>query len=318
MPGKRLLLVMLLLTASLVRGQQPNPPHSPRFDQGTVTNNTYSNDCLGFSYPIPESWQINSDALGAPLGGAKHVGTSGLLLLIVDQHTGMSVRNRIVVGAVDAKGMTLDTAAFVNQSVSRQISNTNEAGTHQLVKAAFPVELAGQPFFRSDFKTITPDITLYKAVIGKKFRGFFLAWTVVSPSPQGLDQGVASLQHLVFQPDQPNPSCLLGPDPAPPETALPERVPVSQGVSLGLLIRKVQPHYPDDARQNRIQGTVVLKALIDAEGNVEQLDLVSGHPMLAPAAINAVKKWKYKPYLLDGKAVKVETQILVIFALQAR
>ena len=108
-----------------------------------------------------------------------------------------------------------------------------------------------------------------------------------------------------------------GSTPSSPEAhvALPQRVRVSQGVAQGLLIKKVQPKYPEDARQARIQGSVVLQALIDKEGNVEDLTLVSGHPKLAPAAIEAVKQWKYRPYLLNGQPVYVETQVTVNFSL---
>ena len=102
------------------------------------------------------------------------------------------------------------------------------------------------------------------------------------------------------------------------DSDLPQRVRVSQGVSTGLLITKVQPRYPDDARQARIQGMVVLKAEIDKSGDVESLTLVSGHPMLAPAALAAVKQWKYKPYLLNGQPVAVETQVTVAFQLSPR
>jgi protein TonB len=102
---------------------------------------------------------------------------------------------------------------------------------------------------------------------------------------------------------------------AVPKVAAPQRVRVSQGVSQGLLVRKVQPAYPPLARQARIQGQVVLQAVISKTGSIEGLRLVSGHPMLAPAALEAVKEWKYKPYYLNGEPVEVETQITVIFSL---
>jgi len=98
---------------------------------------------------------------------------------------------------------------------------------------------------------------------------------------------------------------------AVPKIAAPQRVRVSSGVSSGLLIRKVNPTYPPLARQARIQGTVVLQAQISKDGSIENLTLVSGHPMLAPAAIEAVKQWKYKPYLLNGEPVEVDTQVQV-------
>ena len=100
-----------------------------------------------------------------------------------------------------------------------------------------------------------------------------------------------------------------------PKVATPQRVRVSQGVSTGLLIRKVTPNYPPLARQARIQGQVVLQAEISKDGTIQNLQLISGHPMLAPAAIEAVKQWRYKPYLLNGEPVAVETQVVVNFSL---
>jgi protein TonB len=102
---------------------------------------------------------------------------------------------------------------------------------------------------------------------------------------------------------------------AVPKVATPARVRVSQGVSSGLLIKKVQPNYPPLARQARIQGQVLLQAQISKDGSIENLSLISGHPMLAPAAIEAVKQWRYKPYMLNGEPVAVDTQVVVNFTL---
>lgn len=97
--------------------------------------------------------------------------------------------------------------------------------------------------------------------------------------------------------------------------ATPQRVRISQGVTKGLLFRRVEPNYPPLARAARVQGDVVLKAIIDKNGDIQDLQLISGHPMLVPAAIAAVKQWRYKPYLLNGQPVEVETTITVIFTL---
>ncbi|HZW92240.1 MAG TPA: TonB family protein [Candidatus Eremiobacteraceae bacterium] len=99
------------------------------------------------------------------------------------------------------------------------------------------------------------------------------------------------------------------------QPVVPQRIRISQGVTSGLLIHKVEPPYPPLARSARIQGNVLLKAIIDKEGNIQDLQLVSGHPMLVPAAIQAVKQWRYRPYLLNGQPVEVETTITVIFSL---
>ncbi|MGD1023248.1 MAG: energy transducer TonB [Candidatus Sulfotelmatobacter sp.] len=86
-------------------------------------------------------------------------------------------------------------------------------------------------------------------------------------------------------------------------------------ISEGDLIHKVQPAYPALARSSRIQGVVVLEAMISKQGTIENLRLLAGHPMLAPAAIDAVRQWRYRPYILNGEPVEVETQITVNFAL---
>lgn len=96
---------------------------------------------------------------------------------------------------------------------------------------------------------------------------------------------------------------------------LPQRIRVSAPVAGGMLIRKVNPVYPPLARQARVSGTVVLKAIIGKDGSIENLTLVSGHPLLAPAAIEAVKQWKYRPFLLNGRPLQVETEVTVNFAL---
>lgn len=102
---------------------------------------------------------------------------------------------------------------------------------------------------------------------------------------------------------------------AVPKVATPQRVRVSAGVSQGLLIHQVKPSYPALARQARIQGQVVLQAVIGKDGSIQNLRAVGGHPMLTPAAIDAVRQWRYKPYYLNGEPVEVDTQITVNFTL---
>lgn len=103
--------------------------------------------------------------------------------------------------------------------------------------------------------------------------------------------------------------------PAVVKTASPQKLRVSSGVAAGMLVRQVKPQYPPLAVQARIQGTVVLQAVIGKDGTVQDLRLISGHPMLAPAAIEAVRQWRYRPYLLNGEPVEVDTQINVNFTL---
>jgi TonB family protein len=88
---------------------------------------------------------------------------------------------------------------------------------------------------------------------------------------------------------------------------------VSQGVSQGLLIKKVQPRYPAAALAVHAQGTVDIEATIDKQGNVTSPKVLHGDPILAGAAVEAVRQWRYKPYYLDGAPVEIQTQITVKF-----
>jgi protein TonB len=83
----------------------------------------------------------------------------------------------------------------------------------------------------------------------------------------------------------------------------------------GSLIRRVQPVYPVPAKIAHVQGPVVLAAVISKAGGIENLHVLSGHPLLVPAAIDAVKQWRYRPYILNNEPLEVETQITVNFIL---
>jgi protein TonB len=97
--------------------------------------------------------------------------------------------------------------------------------------------------------------------------------------------------------------------------APPQRIRVSQGVTQGLLVRQVKPQYPSMARETRVEGDVVLEAVIGKDGTVRDLKAISGPAMLVGSAIRAVRQWRYKPYLLNGQPVEVETQIKLQFRL---
>ncbi len=107
------------------------------------------------------------------------------------------------------------------------------------------------------------------------------------------------------------------PPPPPPvkKKAPPKRIRVGGNVAKARLTRQVRPQYPQLARQARIQGTVKLSAVIAKDGTIQKLEVMSGHPLLVPAALAAVKQWRYRPTLLNGEAVEVLTNIDVNFTL---
>lgn len=102
--------------------------------------------------------------------------------------------------------------------------------------------------------------------------------------------------------------------PPPPKPAAPQRIRVGGQVESGAILNRTQPEYPAIAKVAHISGTVVLHAIIAKDGTIQELEFVSGPPMLVKSAMDAVKQWRYKPYLLNGDPVEVETTINVDFS----
>ena len=107
----------------------------------------------------------------------------------------------------------------------------------------------------------------------------------------------------------------IGAAPPPPKVAAPSRITRGGNVQAAQLINRVTPSYPPLARQTRISGTVRLHAIIGKDGSVQSLTLESGHPLLVQSALDAVRQWRYRPTLLNGVPVEVDTTIDVIFSL---
>lgn len=164
----------------------------------------------------------------------------------------------------------------------------------------------------------------YQCVICTVANRHLLIWNAGAPNEKGLATIVATLNSIVLLPPRSAPESVqsAGLDgaaddsPSKPVQTRPERVKVSSGVTTGLLIKKVVPIYPKEARRAYIQGTVVLQAEIDKAGDITDLELLNGPIELAGSAVAAVRQWKYRPYLLLGQPVAVRTQIVVNYQLQ--
>ncbi len=107
----------------------------------------------------------------------------------------------------------------------------------------------------------------------------------------------------------------MGGAPPPPKPKLGGPLKVGGNVQAARIVNRVQPVYPPLARQTRISGTVRLHAIIGKDGTIQSLEVLSGHPLLQQAALDAVRQWRYQPTLLNGDPVDVDTTIDVIFSL---
>lgn len=327
-----MVVLLLVSVAALVPAQQPNPVSantgvgSQQFEEGTVSNGTYLNECLGFSFQVPAGWEIPN--LQGIQARAKHI-PGGLSLLLVRQPLGS---NAIWLLARENTSFGGNTEQLVSKLVQDYV-NASPA-TRALLGNSHPVKYGQQQFFRQDYKrSLEGGDPSYMAFVLTNFRGFFMGVSLLAGSEAELNKEADVLHGVSFQKDEVESRCYMGPDATPlpggvirgvisskpvsyPPGWLPSRVRVSQRVSQGLLVKKVEPQYPQNARQRHIEGLVVLIAVIDARGDVQDLTVASGDPLLVPAATDAVKQWKYKPYLLSGEPTNMETQISVSFALE--
>ena len=143
------------------------------------------------------------------------------------------------------------------------------------------------------------------------------------PAAQSADRGTAngdSRSNSAANPD--DPPAIESSSTNPPDLgnalatapALPRLdAPISQGVAGGALVHKVQPVYPAEARRMHVEGSVVIDAIVTVSGQLDQMQLVSGDPRLAPAALEAIRQWRYTPYSLNGKPVPKQTRITISF-----
>jgi protein TonB len=106
------------------------------------------------------------------------------------------------------------------------------------------------------------------------------------------------------------------PPPPPPRPVKREPIRVGGNVQESKLIKKVEPVYPELAKRARVSGVVILQVTVDEEGNVSELRVLRGHPLLDDEAVRAVKHWKYSPTLLNGEPVPVIATVTVIFNLR--
>ncbi len=321
-------LTQAILTAQVSGG---TPPEPPRYDRGVIANDTYTNDCLGFSLVLQQGWERSNPGV-TDLGVALHLPGGGLSLLILSRHAATALGDSLSLRAVDTSPSPAITAEqYVTLSAQRQIQIDPQK--RELTRGAYAIDYGGKRFFRADYKqSMGNNGPLYLGNVYTRFRGYLIGGALTASSPEALDEAANILQKIMFRDDQQNPACVPGTnDGLQPgvqfgvigSVALSSSIKpgshirVSSGVSSGLLVQKVQPQYPEAARKEHIQGTVILGASINEKGDVETLTPVSGDPALVPAAMEAVKQWKYKPYLLNGTPMTIDTQVRIDFTLSA-
>jgi TonB family protein len=184
---------------------------------------------------------------------------------------------------------------------------------------------AGRDYFRVNMAHGTAG--RHQCMICTTAKGHLLVWNAGASNEKGVEEIVATLNSITVLPErsaaESTPAAAADQNqgeakaaPSRPVVAWPSKVRVSSGVSQGLLLKRVAPLYPSEARSAYIQGTVVLRAEISQTGDITDIELLDGPIELAGSAVAAVRQWKYRPYLLQGRPVTVDTQIQVNYQLR--
>jgi len=240
---------------------------------------------------------------------------SAVLLLVV----GMLIYPRLTARTAAAKQPVVKQAAGVAQNATKPNPDMNS-----FLPATKGAGASPQPQTPALTDSSTPDIEPASHVQPEMMNRQLTAPTLISkemkavPSneaPPSAGFGAAGVEGLNSNASGAVGSVFNGPGRPKVKVEPPKIVNVSAGVAVGLLLQKTAPIYPPIAKTARVSGTVVLGATISKTGSIEGLHVISGPEMLRQSAEDAVRSWRYRPYMLNNEPVSVETTVSVIFSL---
>jgi TonB family protein len=300
------------LNFHLARPQIGPPP------LGDFQGDRYRNEYFSLFYPLSRDWVRETEVVRKRFSAANH--SQGAYVLLTEVH--------IPQDNTELRADASFTVFAISRSSSKEAENCKlyldalatgvyaaKEGKQKGDVSQFTV--ANHDFYRADFEYRNGASN--RSTVCTSQKDYLLLWKIEGWSKKALDEAVSTLNSLAEAPQPAEPEPPVSQSGANTQNqvkiATPSRVRVASGVSTGLLLKKVQPIYPPEARRERIQGTVRMSAVISEAGDVVDLEVIDGPIELAVSAVNAVRLWKYRPYSLNGTPVKVLTEIVVNYAL---
>lgn len=277
---------------------------------GLFRDNVYSNDYLGIYYPLARDWVRATQLMRGKLTSEGKAQNTVVLLAAVHipQDTD-PLRADSSFTILALSGASAPAPDECKSYLALEANDLHSRKEGQQKGNVIQFSTAGHDFYRGDFEY--RDGQNHGALLCTSAKDYMLLWNIRGGSKQAVETAVSTLNSMTPAPPTP---------PQPPDAPTDpskgsKRVPVTQAVSRGLLIKTVQPVYPPEARYAHIQGTVRLSATINKNGDIVDLEVLDGPIELVVSAVNAVRKWKYRPYLLMGNPVEVQTEIMVNYTL---
>ncbi|HVM92259.1 MAG TPA: TonB family protein [Terriglobales bacterium] len=305
-------------------GSAPAPVHEEEFSEDAPFRAPQSGSAIAPGTSQAPSFSMGSEQTGTSGGGQKILIGAAAVFLVVAAYFGWTKFGQphsTPSPAASPVATALAPAAQAGSSAPASSSEVANPAANQLaLTTAAPGHAA--PSSQPAHSPSTPAASVQTAARETEEAKLAPAPLMVKPgaiskpkqtqpSTQPEDASVQAPSALgVASPNEASLNGLLPTNAAKPSLA---RVRVSQGVSQGLLIKRVQPKYPVNALATHTQGSVQIEATIDKEGHVLNPKVLNGSPLLASAALEAVRQWRYKPYELDGQPVEIQTQITIVF-----
>jgi len=312
------------------------PPAPPPL--GLFRDHVYSNDYFGLSYPLSRDWVIEThlmrDRVAAEADSQDTYVIMAAVYIPPEQST-VAADSSFTVLAIDGTGKPASEECTAYLKLTADDLWARKEGQQKGDVTKFTI--AGHDFYRADFEyrpSIDPAEVAKYALLGSIHRtdlerrpgidkgalvctsskGYILLWNIAGVSKTAVAMAVATLDNLASPKSTLSQPAAMS-DPSEKQPAKPH---VEEKASMGRLVRRVPPVYPEDARHFHIQGSVRLSAIIDKNGVVTDLEALDGPIELVVSAVNAVRKWRYRPYLLGGNPVDVQTEITVNYVLTSR
>lgn len=309
---KALFTIILAVLMALTVAQATPPGSGEDEADGWLEDGVYTNRVYSFDFKVPEGWHAateeNLGAYTAELnkGGGKSDARAFLMLSRPAQATGDIPDIIIIAGAKSGMlagvSRTAAMAYFRAQKRSKNI---------ELLRPASPFLLGGLLVAREDAHAKSLDgheQYMANMIIGVRDR--LISFQAYGATQSRMEEAVNAIVGATeFQPDWVARSA-SGNDAAPSPQ---ERVRISQDTLMALLDKKVAPELPDSMSETPVNVTIDMHLLVSAEGTVEKIWVFEGPPQLAWPAVQAVSKWKFRPYLLNGKPLPVESTVTVSF-----
>jgi hypothetical protein len=200
-----ILLSFLATVLAFAQQPPPAPATAPHVDAGQYAHDTYSNECLGFSFHMPQGWLAKSQGISG-LARAIHQAGGGLGLLMIEQPKQGTFGNTITLYASPVSDQNADVKEFVSHAVQAQTKRAPDK--NKVLRDTSAVEYGGQKFFRSDYKvSFSYGRDAYRSLVFTRFRKYLIGEMVNAGSQEELNQAVDSLKGISFREDIPNPTC---------------------------------------------------------------------------------------------------------------